>query len=82
MSDLEFCYLCNYIIDGSRACGVSSKMDIIPLHGAKRHEMGDSLFMEGKGVRSALNRAIIEAGCWRAIGLLVEVGGNLVGCDS
>ena len=50
LSDLEFFYLCNYIVDGGGACRVSSKMDVIPLHGAKRHEMGDRLLLEGKGV--------------------------------
>ena len=81
LSDLEFFYVCNYIVDGSRACGVSSKMDVTPLHGAKRHEMGDDLFMEGKGVRSALIRVVIEARCWCAIGLVIEVGDILVGHD-
>ena len=57
-------------------------MDVIPLHGAKRHEVGDHLLVECKGVRSALIRVVIEAGHWHAIGLVVEVGGNLVSNDS
>ena len=50
LSDLKLFYLSNYIIHGGGAGRVSSKMDVIPLHSAKRHKMGDGLFMECKGV--------------------------------
>ena len=57
-------------------------MDVVPFHGGKRHEMGDCFLVEGKGVGSSLSRAVAGTRHWPAIGLVVEVGGNLASSDS
>ena len=72
LSDLKLFYLWNYIIDGGGACWVSTQMDAIPLHGAKRHEMGDCILMECKGFRSFLSKTVIGRGVGMLKALLLR----------
>ena len=58
---LIFFNFCDDIIDSGGAGGVASKIDVIPLHAAKRHELEDALFVEGKGGCSHEVRAILRA---------------------
>jgi len=72
---------CDLVVQGTGAGGVASKIDIIPWHDAKGHELGDSLFVEGKGGWSDEVGAILGAWQRHAIQLFVEVWCNLVSGD-
>ena len=80
-SDLVFFYLCYDIVDSTGAGRVAPLVDVVPLHAAKRHEVGDGFLLKSQRVGSAMNGAVIWAQIWCAIGLQVEIGGNLIGCD-
>ena len=56
-------------------------VDVIPLHAAKRHEVGDGFLLKSQRVGLAMNGTVAWAQSWCAIGLQVEIGGDLIGCD-
>ena len=49
LSHLIFFNSCDHVVHGTGAGGIASKIDVIPWHAAKGHELGDGLFVEGKG---------------------------------
>ena len=76
-----FLTFCDNFIDRAGAGGVASLMDVIPWHIAQGHELGDGLFLEGKGGCPHGTGSIVGARRRCAVGFLAEICGNLVRRD-
>ena len=79
--DLVFFYLCYDGIDSTGMGRVAPLVDVVSLHAAKRHEVGDGFLLKSQRVGLAMNGMVAWARSWFAIGLQVEIGCNLIGCD-